>query len=186
MKSLVLFLTLSRIPLALLTIYLYQQGNAALSVLAFVLFLIGSFSDTLDGILARKYHVTSKLGAMLDPITDKFFVLSLYWFLYSKQYIILEIFAILLVREVGIFLWRLLLQAQKETVPVETIGKWKTMFQMIALGGYLLSITLFANNLLLQYQVNINLVLQLLLYIATFLTVISGLSLLTKQYIKRS
>ncbi len=46
--------------------------------LALPLFLIAGLSDGLDGFLARRYHWTSRLGAILDPIGDKFLMVSSY------------------------------------------------------------------------------------------------------------
>ncbi|WP_348663670.1 CDP-alcohol phosphatidyltransferase family protein [Chlamydia vaughanii] len=69
-------LSLSRIWLAL---FFYQERNH----LRLLVILGAMASDVLDGYLARRYKATSRLGSMLDPVTDKFFVFVcvaiLYW-----------------------------------------------------------------------------------------------------------
>ena len=49
---------------------------------AFLILSIGAISDFLDGYLARKFHVESKLGELLDPLADKLFSNSVLWGLY--------------------------------------------------------------------------------------------------------
>lgn len=61
------FLSILRGPLALL----FMMDNAFYRTLAILLAMI---TDSLDGYLARRYRMTSQLGAVLDPLMDKFFV----------------------------------------------------------------------------------------------------------------
>lgn len=67
MLSIPNMITLLRIPLA----FLFLKDDLMYRCLALSLALL---SDVLDGYIARKYHLASKLGAILDPIADKFFV----------------------------------------------------------------------------------------------------------------
>lgn len=60
-------LSLSRAPLA----FLFLQDHIGLRLTAIFLAM---FTDSIDGYLARKYHSTSKFGAVIDPLMDKFFV----------------------------------------------------------------------------------------------------------------
>ncbi len=62
-------ITLLRFPLALA----FLQENITIRVLAIVLAMI---TDCLDGYLARKYKLTSRIGTFLDPLADKFFVIT--------------------------------------------------------------------------------------------------------------
>src|SRR4051812_40834048 len=51
--------------------------------LTFYLFLMAGFSDILDGLLARRFHSTTRFGSIVDPIADKILlsltVIALYW-----------------------------------------------------------------------------------------------------------
>lgn len=78
MRSLPNILSFIRIPLA----FLFFQENLVYRCLAILLAMI---SDGLDGYLARKYKVTSKLGTLLDPIADKFFVLMVLGVLLNEK-----------------------------------------------------------------------------------------------------
>ena len=68
------YLTIGRIlivPIFVVTFYLPGFYG---DVIPFVLFMIASFTDFLDGLLARMYKEESKLGELLDPIADKIIV----------------------------------------------------------------------------------------------------------------
>ena len=73
MKQFVLFLTLFRIFAGPFIFFLVFALDA--NLLDLVIFVVASFSDFLDGKLARSYNVESSLGAILDPIADKILVL---------------------------------------------------------------------------------------------------------------
>jgi CDP-diacylglycerol---glycerol-3-phosphate 3-phosphatidyltransferase len=61
------FISLLRIPLALL----FLQDNTLLRAIAII---FAMFTDILDGYFARRFQATSRFGTILDPFTDKFFV----------------------------------------------------------------------------------------------------------------
>jgi cardiolipin synthase len=72
MKNFVLGLTLLRLilsPIIFILIVFFESYWLAL-----IFFLIAATTDYYDGLLARKYNVESKLGAILDPIADKVLV----------------------------------------------------------------------------------------------------------------
>ena len=73
MKKFVLSLTLFRVFAGPIIFFLALFYDAYL--IALLLFLVASFSDFLDGKLARSYSVESTLGAILDPIADKILIL---------------------------------------------------------------------------------------------------------------
>ncbi len=78
MLSLPNILSLFRIPLA----FLFLQANPFIRSLAIILALI---TDGLDGFLARRNSCISRLGTLLDPLTDKFFVLFALIMLLNEQ-----------------------------------------------------------------------------------------------------
>ena len=89
-------LSLLRIPLAMLFPMVFPLRAAALGVLA-----AAGISDVLDGWLARRLNQTTPTGAVVDPVTDKLFVLSVVATLVVKgQLSILGVF-LLTVREIG-------------------------------------------------------------------------------------
>ena len=81
--------------------------------LALPLFLIAGLSDGLDGFLARRYHWTSRLGAILDPIGDKLLMVSSYLVLGWQGVLPCWLVALVILRDVvimsGTVLYRLLI-----------------------------------------------------------------------------
>ena len=70
-------LSLFRILMSPVFIFLMLKQEPYYRVISFVLVLCVSLTDALDGYYARKYNLISKVGKYLDPIADKIFVLSI-------------------------------------------------------------------------------------------------------------
>jgi cardiolipin synthase (CMP-forming) len=68
-------ITLGRILLVPVVVWaIYTE----LPMLAFILFLVAGLSDAVDGYLAKRFHMSSELGAYLDPLADKTLIVSIY------------------------------------------------------------------------------------------------------------
>ena len=74
MSKLPNFLTLLRIFLLPLLIYLIIDSNSSFNLAILILFIVIALSDYFDGVIARKTNSTSEFGKMLDPIADKIIV----------------------------------------------------------------------------------------------------------------
>lgn len=112
--------------------------------LAFILFVLGAASDWLDGFLARKYNVTTKLGGVMDHIGDKLLVVNTLIMLTIMMpiwFIVIPVI-ILIARELYVSGLREFLGTQKIEMPVPkarfSMGKIKTTLQMITIGLFLL------------------------------------------------
>jgi cardiolipin synthase (CMP-forming) len=68
-------ITLGRIILAPIVIWAITSGEMRV---AFFLFLAAGISDAVDGFLAKRFHMTSELGALIDPLADKALIVSIY------------------------------------------------------------------------------------------------------------
>ena len=141
MKHLPNILTLSRIfviPLLIASFYFpFPWGNWV----AFVVFTLAGITDYFDGYVARTYEVTSKLGQFLDPVADKLMVAATLLMLtafgtISGIHILAAI--VILLREILVSGLREFLSGMEVSVPVTMLAKWKTAFQMIALGALLI------------------------------------------------
>lgn len=135
-------LTLSRIvAVPILVLLLWAPGRFE-SGLAFALYVMIGITDYLDGYLARKLKTVSRLGAFLDPIADKIMVAAVLLMLVAIDAIdglhIIAALAILL-REILVSGLREYLAGSQVSVPVSQLAKWKTTFQMIALGALILA-----------------------------------------------
>ena len=129
-------ISLSRIFLVIPIIYLILSGNENLALLIFIL---GCFTDFMDGFFARKYKQESILGENLDLLADKLFICSLLIFLpfHFDNFSFFFLSILLIARELAIgsvrqyFLSINLVKKSK----VNFLGKLKTFFQMISVGS---------------------------------------------------
>ena len=138
-------LTIGRIiivPVFILTFYL---PGAIGDWIPFFIFVLASFTDFLDGLLARLYKEESKLGELLDPIADKIIVASALVLLVMNGTIKnFEVIAaiIILTREILISGLREFLAKGKIKLPVSSLAKLKTFLQMFSISILLTGETL--------------------------------------------
>jgi CDP-diacylglycerol--glycerol-3-phosphate 3-phosphatidyltransferase/cardiolipin synthase len=134
-------LTLSRIvamPVMVLLLWRPSPGDYAL---AFVLYTLVGITDYFDGYLARAQGAVSKLGVFLDPIADKIMVATVIVMLVFTRAIdgpAVVAAVIILVREIAVSGLREFLAQLAVSVPVSQLAKWKTTFQLVALGALIL------------------------------------------------
>ena len=136
-------LTLSRIlAVPLLVALLWWPGWEAGYALAFLLYCLMGVTDYFDGYLARAQGAVSKLGVFLDPIADKIMVAAVIVMLVATRDIagwnVIAAIVILL-REIAVSGLREFLAQLSVSVPVTKLAKWKTTFQMVALGALILA-----------------------------------------------
>lgn len=137
-------------------------------VLSFIIFVGAAITDYFDGVIARKYNMITNLGKLIDPLADKLLVISALVVLTKYEQISLWIVLIIIFREQLITGLRAIVAAEGIVIAAETLGKWKTTTQMIALSIIVL--------IPLPYIVN-----NILLIIPTILTVQSGMEYVLKS-----
>ncbi len=141
LSSLPNLLTLSRILAVPLLVVLMWGDGPYEWLAAFVLFCIAGLTDYLDGYLARAQGTVSKIGVFLDPIADKIMVAAVIVMLVHSGIVHgLAVVAalIILLREIIVSGLREYLATLQVSLPVSALAKWKTAFQMIALGSLVL------------------------------------------------
>jgi CDP-diacylglycerol--glycerol-3-phosphate 3-phosphatidyltransferase len=167
------------IPVMVVFIYMKAQEsptdffNLPLNQLIFAtLFIIASFTDLLDGYIARKYNQVTTFGKFLDPIADK--VLVMVAFLYLMQImpdrVPLWAVMVVIVREFAVTGIRLLAVEKGDVIAASPYGKIKTASTMLAL-----TIMLF-NDFGLPVLIG-----DIIFWIAIFFTVMSGMDYLLKN-----
>jgi cardiolipin synthase len=105
--------------------------------IALFLFIVAAITDFFDGYLARRWHLSSSLGRMLDPIADKVLVAVVLLVLSSDGVLYgghIWAAIIILSREVLVSGLREYLGQLRVSVPVTKIAKLKTTFQLVAIG----------------------------------------------------
>jgi CDP-diacylglycerol--glycerol-3-phosphate 3-phosphatidyltransferase len=119
---------------------LSTDTRAALEIWAFVAFVVAAVTDFFDGWLARRFDVVSVWGSILDPIADKVLicaaVLGLLALAASPAIVVPA--ALILFREFAVSALREVTAGRGVSLPVTLLAKWKTTFQLVALGAELI------------------------------------------------
>lgn len=155
---------------------LFADGaqDGPLRWIAAVLFIVAISTDSIDGHIARSRNLITDLGKLLDPIADKLLTGAAFVMLSVLGELPWWVTVIVLVREIGITVWRLI-EAPRRVLPAGRGGKAKTLMQGIALSVALLPLWLFIGEPM--HWINVG-----LMSIAVFLTVASGLDYLWQAY----
>lgn len=127
------FLTLIRIPLAMLCAYFAMSHKPISLTISLSLFLLASATDYLDGHLARKWKTVSTFGKIGDPIADKILNLGILFVFTYNGIIPIVLTLIIAFREVSLTIIRLLLLPKKVVLAARTSGKIKTFSQFVVL-----------------------------------------------------
>ena len=144
-------------------------------IIPFLLFILASFTDFLDGLLARLYKEESKLGELLDPIADKIIVSTALILLVMNETIQnYEVIAaiIILTREILISGLREFLADVQIKIPVSSLAKVKTFIQMFSIAILLTGET--GNKIINFEDYNAQTVGIILLWLSAFLTLYTG------------
>ena len=175
-------LTIGRIIIVPIFVLSFYLPGIVGDLVPFFLFVIASFTDYLDGLLARLYKEESKLGELLDPIADKILVAAALVLLVMngiiKNYEVIAAIVIL-TREILISGLREFLAKNKEaSIPVSSLSKFKTLIQMLSIALLLTGDT---GNKIINFQdYNAQTVGIILLWISAFLTIYTGYDYLRK------
>ncbi len=175
------YLTIGRIIIVPFFVVAYYLPGFYGDIIPLVLFLIASFTDFLDGLLARMYKEESKLGELLDPIADKIIVAAALILLVMDQTIKnYEVIAaiIILTREILISGLREFLAKGKIKMPVSNLAKLKTFLQMFSIAILLTGET---GNKIINFQdYNAQTIGIIFLWFSAFLTLYTGYDYLRK------
>ena len=181
LKKIPNILTIGRIIIVPFFVLAFYLPGFYGDLTAFALFLIASFTDFLDGMLARMLGEESKLGELLDPIADKIIVATALILLVMsgtiKHYEVIAAI-IILTREILISGLREFLAKGKIRLPVSNLAKLKTFLQMVAIALLLTGET---GNKIFNFQdYNAQTIGIILLWLSAFLTLYTGYEYLRK------
>ena len=101
-------------------------------IVAAIIFIIASLTDTADGMIARKYNLITDLGKFLDSLADKILVISVMIAFVELGRISAWMLVIIILREFAVSGLRMIAAAKNEVIAARMIGKVKTVTQMIA------------------------------------------------------
>ena len=175
------YLTIGRIIIVPIFVISFYLPGLYGDIIPFGLFIIASFTDFLDGLLARMYKEESKLGELLDPIADKIIVAAALILLVMdgtiKNYEVIAAI-IILTREILISGLREFLAIGRIKLPVSNLAKLKTFLQMFSISILLTGDT---GNKIINFQdYNAQTIGIIFLWFSAFLTLYTGYDYLRK------
>lgn len=145
--------------------------NLSRSQLIFsILFVLASFTDFLDGYIARKTNTITTFGKFLDPIADKALVVTAMIYLVSLGLFEVWVVSLIVLREFLVSGLRLVAVEKQKVIAAGKLGKQKTFWTMLALLYYLMNFQTL--NLLTG---------QILIALMLILTIISGIEYIYKN-----
>ena len=128
--------------------------------IVFILIIIGGLTDYFDGLIARKFNLKTRLGAILDPLSDKVFYLIPLVFLCKNNLIPFWSLTLILFRELIISSLR---NATKDGLPASQLGKFKTFF-------FFISVITFFSPLKIELLINLAMFFYWIGFFLTFVT----------------
>ena len=120
-------LSISRLILVFPLIFFLEINR---TFYVFILIIIAGLTDYFDGLIARKFNLKTRLGAILDPLGDKVFYLVPLVFLCKNNFIPFWSLSLILFRELIISTLR---NTAKDGLPASLYGKLKTFFFFISI-----------------------------------------------------
>ncbi len=172
-------LTVLRIILVPFFVFFLLTDFKFHSIVALVLFIVASITDTLDGKIARKRNLITDFGKFADPLADKILVISALICFVELGIVSSWLVIIVLFREFSVTSIRLVASAKGKVVAANIWGKAKTVSQMIAV---ILTIVLLAcvdivamfNGNVQSFALISTVVSSISLWISTVLVIVSG------------
>jgi CDP-diacylglycerol--glycerol-3-phosphate 3-phosphatidyltransferase len=161
-------------PVLLWAVCVYYSPGELIDWYLLAGFIFIAATDGVDGAIARKQNIVTKLGKVLDPIADKVLI--------GGSFIVLSILTVIpwwatiaiIVREVGMTVYRLIV-IKDRVIPASSSGKTKTILQSITIGYFIspLNALLFNSGFDLGYG---------LIYGSVFLTWFSAIQYVRESY----
>jgi CDP-diacylglycerol--glycerol-3-phosphate 3-phosphatidyltransferase len=178
------FLTILRIAIIPILVLLLLSPSKSASFFATLLFALASITDWLDGYIARRMGIVTLFGKFLDPVADKLIVAAALIMIIPFGRAPAWMVLIILSREIIITGLRGIASTEGIVIPASQLGKFKTIFQIVAILCLLLHYDYYwffdiKNPYLHVDMHNVGI---FYLWIATFITIWSGVDYLVKFF----
>ncbi|UYP01038.1 CDP-diacylglycerol--glycerol-3-phosphate 3-phosphatidyltransferase [Oceanotoga sp. DSM 15011] len=160
------WLSFSRI-LAVFPLYILTVMGENYFFPALIVFIIASFTDLLDGWIARKYNMVTDLGKFFDQIADKIMINAVLISLLTIGFVPGWFVAIIVVRDTFVSGLRMFLANKNIVVAADKFGKLKTFLQIVLIIAIYLNFSILLNNVL--------------IYTTAFVSLFSGFNYLIKN-----
>ncbi|SHJ10744.1 CDP-alcohol phosphatidyltransferase family protein [Lutispora thermophila] len=147
--------------------YLYMPKNG--ETVAFFIFIFSALTDVLDGFIARKYGMVTKLGTVLDPLADKMMLISVLTIFVLKQKISIWILIVMTLKELLMIGGAYFLYSNEDVViPANIYGKASTF--MFYVSGFSIILDLGMGSIFMNLFALLNII-SLFIYFYRFVSV---------------
>ena len=124
-------LTALRILLVPVFVVLLLQVDPYMKLLGVIVFVLASLTDIYDGYHARKYGVTTRLGAFLDPLADKLLITAAFFLYVGMGFLSLWMVILVVIRDIVVTALRVYAEIKNRPVVTSIEAKYKTLVQNI-------------------------------------------------------
>ena len=159
-------------------------GLPIVNIIILIIFLVASFTDYLDGHIARKRNIVTNFGKFLDPIADKLLVLAALVMLVEARIIPGWIPIIIAAREFMVSAIRMLVATDGKVIAASKLGKIKTVTQMVAISLAFLDANYFMSFVcggLTGFALILNILMSVAMILAVIATIWSGVDYFMKS-----
>jgi CDP-diacylglycerol--glycerol-3-phosphate 3-phosphatidyltransferase len=165
-------ITFMRIGIIPVLFLLLLKPGKSLSLIIAALFILAAITDVLDGYIARKYGIVTRLGKFLDPLADKLIVTTAMIMMIPIGRIPAWIVAIIIMRDLAVDGLRSIASTEGLVIHASRLGKQKTLCQIIAVSALLIHYPFFGAD---AHAVGMS-----VMYLALVLTIWSGVDYFVK------
>jgi CDP-diacylglycerol--glycerol-3-phosphate 3-phosphatidyltransferase len=168
------YLTFLRIISIPFILFFLESGKPSSTLWAALIFAVAFLTDWLDGFIARKKNLVTKFGKIWDPLADKLLIGSSLIMLIGLDWVAAWVGVLLIGREIAITWLRSMLATKGYIMSASGWGKYKTLFQALALIPLMIHYS--------YWSINFHFWGEIILWIALILTLWSGILYFIKYY----
>ena len=167
-------ITMLRVGIIPVLFFLLSDPGRMWSLIIAILFIMAALTDLLDGYVARKYHIVTNIGKFLDPIADKIIVNAAMILMIPIGRIPAWIVSLIIIRDFIVDGIRTIATSEGMIIDASKLGKRKTLCQIFAISALMIHYPFIGADA--------HIVGMVILYIALWLTIHSGLDYLLMFY----
>jgi len=167
-------ITMLRIGILPVLFLILLEPGEGLSLTIAILFILAALTDLLDGYVARRYNIVTRMGKLLDPIADKIIMSAALVLVIRVGRAPAWVVALMIMRDFAVDGLRSMAAAEGHVIEASRLGKYKTLAQIIAVSALIIHYPI--------YGLDPSGIGTVFLYIALALSLWSGFDYLVKFY----
>jgi len=167
-------ITMLRIGILPVLFLILLEPGEGLSLAIAILFILAALTDLLDGYVARRYNIVTRMGKLLDPIADKIIMSAALVLLIPVGRAPAWVVALMIMRDFAVDGLRSMAAAEGHVIEASRLGKYKTLCQIVAVSALIIHYPI--------YGIDASSIGTAFLYVALVLSLWSGFDYLVKFY----